>query len=128
MRDMLSLKRLTQLKALDMSLCSLSDVTAVELLGSLAGLKSLRLWQKKWSQESLLLCIETDAILPVIKSHLQGLRDLDMDLPGISDASVELLEGLTQLTKLTSRLSGHSVDWLRQVLVGCQVTSTGLPW
>jgi hypothetical protein len=126
--DMLHLGKLTQLTALDLTLCSIDDATAAELLGSLTGLKSLALLQSQSaSQQEGEARVMTDAIVPVIKYQLKGLRELSLSVPGVTDASVGLLKGLTQLTRLIvgvgpSGLSGQGVDMLRQMLVGCDVT------
>jgi Leucine-rich repeat (LRR) protein len=124
-KDMLLLRNSTQLTVLDLTHCSIDDGTAAGLLGSLTALESLTLVQRPdwdWPGRHVLM---SDVILPIIESQLKSLRYLDLRSPGVSDASVELLEGLTQLTELNVyRLSGHNVDRLRQVLPGCRVTST----
>jgi hypothetical protein len=117
LQEMLHLKKLSQLTALQL-VCSIDDATAAEVLGSLTGLKSLAL------QSEDIPPVMTEAIVPVIKLQLKGLRHLFLIVPGVCDASVGVLEGLTQLSKLeVGGLSGHSVDQLGQVLVGCEVTS-----
>jgi hypothetical protein len=121
-QDMLHLRELTQLTSLKLMYCSIDDATTAEVLGSLTGLKSLVLVQSNLVQPQQLRIV-TDAIVPVIKYQLKGLRDLELHLPGVNEGSVGLLEGLTQLTKLkVGGLSEHSVERLRQVLVGCKVT------
>jgi hypothetical protein len=123
-QDMLHLRKLTRLTTLNLSQCSIDDAAAVELLVSLTGLKSLALLQlARRPQEPK---IATDAIVPVIKYQLKGLRYLFLEVPGVTEASVDLLEGLTQLTMLRVAVSEHSVDRLRQVLVGCKVKGRGL--
>jgi hypothetical protein len=115
--DVLHLSKLTQLTTLHLRFCRLDGATTAALLGSLTGLKSLVLVQSFWLE---LVAGETDAIVPVIKYQLKGLRELSLSVPGVTDASVGLLEGLTQLTKLgVDRLTESSLDWLRQVLVEC---------
>jgi hypothetical protein len=125
-QDMLHLKKLTQLTALEFKNCSIDDATAVELLCALAVLRSLVIVQSDLQpqQEQGIRVLKTDAIVPLIKYQLKGLRDLDLSVPGVTDDSVGLLEGFTQLTKLSvGGLSEDMMKRLRQALVGCQVTS-----
>jgi hypothetical protein len=123
-QDMLHLRKLTRLTTLELSLCSIDDATAVELLGSLTGLQSLALSQSESGPQEPK--VATDAIVPAIKYQLKGLRKLSLKVPGVTEASVDLLEELTQLTRLkVVGLSGQSVDRLRQVLVGCKINGRG---
>ena len=117
-QDMLHLRKLTQLTALALTVSSLDDATAAEVLGTLVGLKSLRLEQAQAAQERQL----TDAIIPLMKYQLKGLRKLTLCLPGVSDDSVGLLEGLTQLTELRMTLKKESRQHLRRVL-GARIRS-----
>jgi hypothetical protein len=123
---MLHLGKLTQLSELDLTYCGIDEATAGELLSSLSGLRSLVLVQDSEDEHPqpcpLLMPYAIDGIVLVIESNLKGLRELYLDLPGVQDANVGLLEGLTQLSQLYVKgLSGHIVDRLRQVLVGCSV-------
>ena len=128
--DMLQLRRLTQLTALELKWCNVDDATAMEVLGSLTGLQSLVLRNtplfdgsdSEESSEDYEENIVTDAIVPFIKYQLKGLKELYLHVPGVTDRSLRLLEGLSQLSKLcVGGLTGPSLDQLKQVLVGCEV-------
>ena len=91
-QDMLQLRKLTQLTALELRWCSIDDGTAAAVLGRLTNLRTLLLRQATGK-------VMSDAVLPAIE-QLKSLRSLSLGLPGFTDGTLELLEGLTQLTRL----------------------------
>jgi Leucine-rich repeat (LRR) protein len=113
-QDMLQLKKLIQLTALSLKWCSLGDAAAVAVLGRLTKLQTLRLIQGHKRQGQL-----SDAVVPVLE-QLQGLRKLSLQSPEVGENSMELLEGLTQLTSLRVELSHKRRQHLKRVL-GCKV-------
>jgi hypothetical protein len=114
--DMLELMKLTQLTALGLNRCSMDDAAAVAVLGRLTNLRSLKLAQGVTQQEQM-----SDAVVPVLE-QLKGLRELS--LTGIGKNSVELLEGLTQLTRLGVMFYQERRQRLGRVL-RCKVS---YPW
>jgi hypothetical protein len=70
--------------------------------------------------------IVTAAVVPLIAQQLKGLRELTLRVPGVNDSSLDLLEGLTQLTYLKTVLSNdENCKRLRRVL-RCKVIGVEL--
>ena len=118
-QDMLQLRKLTQLTALELRWCSIDDGTAAAVLARLTNLRTLRLRQLQCPHGQVM----SDAVLPVIE-QLKSLRSLSLALPGVTQDSLELIEGLTQLTRLGVVLDPQDQCGLAHRL-RCRVSS---PW
>jgi hypothetical protein len=117
-QDMMHLSKLNGLTGLQFRDCTMDDATAVAVLGQLTRLCSLTLEQSplEMADGNAGLYIVTAAVVPVIAQQLKGLRKLSLQVPGVFDNSVDLLEGLTQLTYLQASLSDESCKHLSKVL------------
>ena len=111
-QDMLHLRALTQLTELKLYFASMDDGTAAAVLTQLTNLRSLSLNQEVENAEHGQM---SDAVLPAL-AQLKGLRDLKLELPGVNESSLPLLEGLTQLTQLEVGLCQQSLEHLARVL------------
>jgi hypothetical protein len=117
-QDMMHLTKLTKLTGLQFRDCTMDDATAVAVVGQFTSLRSLTLVQSEsWMWDcSAGAWMETAAVVPVIAQQLKGLRELSLQVPGVNDSSVDLLEGLRQLTYLGALLSNEICRHLSRVL------------
>ena len=111
-QNMLHLRMLTQPTGLKLYFNDMDDGTAAAVLLQLTNLRSLELSGGVGIANQVQM---SDAVLPVL-AQLKGLRDLKLSLPGVTENSLPLLEGLTQLEWFGMRLSHQSLEHLGCVL------------